>query len=250
MHRLFLPRLLVAHVVGLLAVGAACGLGMWQLNAWKANRAAEAVDLTQADPVPLADVLGPDDPYPGDRVGQPVTIGGTWSAQGTVVIADRARDGEVGEWVVTPLLVDGTESAIPVVRGWVAPGDDVPAPPTGATELAAWLQPSDGDGSVDEDPTDDVFPQLRVADLAQRVDADLYSGYAVAQEGVGGLPSAGVAAMPSTSIFTSIRNFLYAVEWWVFGAFAAVIWWRYVREELEVEERAEAAADDPVASEA
>lgn len=240
-RRLLTRRLLAAHIIALLAVGAATWLGLWQLDSWRANREAEAVDLTQAEPVGLADVMGPDDPFPGDRVGQPVTLSGTWSTQGTVVISDRVRDGRLGEWVVTPLLVDG--AAIPVVRGWVAPGGSVPAPPAGPVDLTAWLQPSEGDGSLDEDLTDDVFPQLRVADLAQRVDADLYSAYAVAQDGVDGLASAGVAAMPSTSIFTSLRNFLYAVEWWVFGAFAALIWWRFVREDL-----AATPLTDPVAS--
>ena len=27
-----------------------------------------------------------------------------------------------------------------------------------------------------------------------------------------------------------VRNLLYAVEWWVFGAFAAFIWWRWRRD--------------------
>ena len=31
--------------------------------------------------------------------------------------------------------------------------------------------------------------------------------------------------------FTALRNLLYAVEWWVFGAFAAFIWWRWVRDQ-------------------
>ena len=26
------------------------------------------------------------------------------------------------------------------------------------------------------------------------------------------------------------RNLLYALEWWVFGAFAAFVWWRFVRD--------------------
>ena len=30
---------------------------------------------------------------------------------------------------------------------------------------------------------------------------------------------------------TGLRNLLYAIEWWFFGAFAAFIWWRWVRDE-------------------
>jgi hypothetical protein len=77
-----------------------------------------------------------------------------------------------------------------------------------------------------------VLPQLRVADLAQRVDQDLYGGYAIAQQGVDGLPAADLAQLPDAGRFTAIRNLLYAVEWWVFGGFAVLIWWRWVGEQL------------------
>ena len=55
-------------------MAAAVLLGFWQLDAWQERRAAEARDLTRAEPVPLAEVMGPDDPFPGDRVGQPVDL--------------------------------------------------------------------------------------------------------------------------------------------------------------------------------
>ena len=51
----------------------------------------------------------------------------------------------------------------------------------------------------------------------QRVDGDLYSAYAVAQDGVGGLPAADLAQLPDAGTFTALRNLLYALEWWVFG---------------------------------
>ena len=51
-------------------------LGFWQLDAWQTRRADEARDLTRADPVALSSVMGPDDPFPGRSVGQPVTLEG------------------------------------------------------------------------------------------------------------------------------------------------------------------------------
>jgi len=33
-------------------------------------------------------------------------------------------------------------------------------------------------------------------------------------------------------VFTSVRNFLYALEWWVFGGFAVYLWWRWCRDEV------------------
>src|SRR3954467_2938343 len=133
--------------------------------------------------------------------------------------------------MVVPLAVGGTgRPALPIVVGWGGRPDGAPAPPTGSAELAGWLQPPEGTGAVDADPNDDVLPQLRIADLVQHVDQDLYGAYVVAQHGVDGLPAADLAQLPDAGPFTAIRNLLYAIEWWFFGGFAVLIWWRWVGE--------------------
>lgn len=245
MPRKLAPRYWGGHLLALLAVGAAVALGLWQLGAWQAHREAQAANITDRTPVPLASVIGPDDPFPGSRVGQPVVVSGTWVPGGTVYVSGRERDGVDGYWVVTPVAVGGAgASALPVVRGWVADPADAPAPPTGPVELDAWLQPPEGTGDPDPDPTDDVLPRLRIADLVQHVDQDLYGGYGVAQRPGPGLRAATLAQLPQVGALTSIRNLLYAIEWWFFGAFAAFIWWRWVTEPTP-EEQAEQGADDP-----
>lgn len=240
------PRFWGAHLLALVCVGIAVGLGLWQYGAWQAHREAEAVDLTDATPIPLADVMGPDDPFPPAYVGQPVTVAGTWVPDGTLYVSGRERAGQEGYWVVTPLAVGASDAAaLPVVRGWVADPADAPAPPTGEAELDVWLQPAEGTGQVDEDPSDDVLPQLRIADVIQHVDQDLYGAYGVAQEPGQGLEAATVEQLPEVGALTSIRNLLYAIEWWFFGLFAAFIWWRWVTEADE-EERSPDADDVPV----
>jgi len=244
--RLLSPRMLGAHVLALVCVGLAVGLGLWQHDAWQERRSAEARDLTEQPSQPLDDVIGADDPFPGDRVGQPVEVTGTWLPEATVLISDRDDAGRRGLWVVTPLTSGGPDDpAIAVVRGWIAETDAVPPAPTGTASVTGWLQPPEGSGVLDEDPADDVYPQLRVADLVQRVDGDLYGAYVVAQDGVDGLEPADLAALPEVGRFTALRNLLYAIEWWFFGAFAAFIWWRFVRDEAELDRRlAASAADD------
>jgi cytochrome oxidase assembly protein ShyY1 len=228
------PRFWGAHLLALVCVGIAVGLGLWQYGAWQAARDAEAVDLTDAAAVPLADVMGPDDPFPGPQVGQPVSVAGTWVPDGTVYVSGRERAGVTGYWVVTPLAVGGPgAAALPVVRGWVADPADAPPAPTGGAELEAWLQPTEGTGQTDDDPTDDVLPQLRTADVIQHVDQDLYGAYGVAREPEPGLEQASVEQLPPVGALTSIRNLLYAIEWWFFGLFAAFIWWRWVTEDDE-----------------
>lgn len=242
-----------AHLLALVCVGIAIAMGTWQYDAWQQRRAAEQLDLTHAEPVPFADVLGPDDPFPSADVGRPVDVAGTWLPEGTVLVDGRDGEGEQagepGYWVVTPLTVGGpTDPAVPVVRGWVPEGTglvDLGAAPTGEAEIRGWVQPVEGTGEFDEDPDDDVLPQLRPADLVQRVDVDLYGAYVIAEETTpadadAGLVAASLDQLPPASRFTGLRNLLYAAEWWFFAAFAAFLWWRHVRDTTQ-----EAAGDEP-----
>ena len=224
------PRRWPGHLLVLVLVGGALLLGSWQLDAARTEREAAARDLTRADPVPLTDVLGPDDPFPAPSVGQPVTVSGAW-VSGATVFVER----DVGYWVVTPLAVEGAgKAALPVVRG--VSEEPVADPISGAAELTGWLQPAEGTGVVDADPADDVLPQLRVADLVQRVDGDLYSAYAVATEPTEGLAAARLEQLPDADRLTGLRNLLYALEWWVFGGFAVFVWVKYLRDEATTED--------------
>lgn len=225
-------RLWPAHLAGLASIAAATGLGIWQYDAWQARRVAESVSITNETPRPITDVIGSDQPFPANDVGRPVEVLGTWIGSGTVMVSDRLHDGVRGYWVVTPVSVGPpTSPAIPVVRGWVADLDQVPAPPTGQVVLDGWLQPPEGTGVVDDNPDDDVIPQVRIADLIQHVDQDLYGAYLVAQEPTEGLQQVDIEQVPQVDQFTGLRNILYAIEWWLFALFAAFIWLRHVREE-------------------
>lgn len=220
-----------AAALALVLVGIAGWLGYWQYDAWQERRTAEAADLTELTPVPLTEVMGNDDPFPGQDLGRPVEVAGTW-LDGAFWVSGREFEGTDGFWAVNPLQVG--DAAVLVVRGWAAePSDDL-LEPTGNGEVTGWLQPPEGGLVTDDDAGDDVFPEIRVADAAQRVDVDLYSAYVVADPARTGsaLERAELESLPSPGRFTAIRNLLYAFEWWVFGAFAAFIWWRWRRDQV------------------
>ena len=63
--------------------------------------------------------------------------------------------------------------------------------------MTGWLQPPEGTLVVDDDPADDVFPEIRVADAVQRVDVDLWSAYVISQDPGPGLEEAELAALPT-----------------------------------------------------
>ncbi|MEZ0577558.1 SURF1 family protein [Nocardioides sp. MH1] len=257
------PRLWGVHLLALVCTAAAVALGLWQWSAWQAHREAERHDITHAHPEALTDVLGPDEPFPSQQIGRPVTIEGTWLPEGTVLVTGRETDGEDGSWVVTPLTVGGPDDpAIPVVRGWI-PGDDpadAPPPPTGTASLVGWLQPGEGTGAPDSDQTDAVLPEVRIADLVQRVDVDLYGGFVIVDAedtaeqggrnaGTDDLAPATLDQLPPASTLTGWRNFAYALEWWLFAAFAVFLWWRHVRDVTTARpETAASAAERPVGS--
>lgn len=227
---LLAPRHWGAHLLMVLAVAAATLLGLWQLNTWEAARAAEASDLSEAAPRPLAKVMGGDDPFPGQYVGQPVAFSGRWMPESTLYVQDRLLGSRRGYWVVTPVLVG--ESAMPVVRGW---SRTKTAPePTGEVEVDGWLQPSEGSNAPDDDPRDDEIPEMRIATITEYVDADLYSAYVVARNAGSGLAAVPPDSVPRVSAVTSLRNLLYAFQWWIFGVFAIYVWVRWCRDTWEL----------------
>ena len=240
-RRALAPRYWVGHLLVLAAVIACLLLGRWQLDVWHDHRTDSAAAVTRADPVPLDDVLGADAAFPASGVGRPVVVEGRWDPAHTVYVADRPYDGRTGVWVVTP-VVTGTGSAIPVVRGWTQSPGDAPAAPSGAAALVGLLQPSEDSGLQDSDPQDDVIPELSITDLVPRASYDLYGGYVVATSrdvpsatpstGMSGLAAVTPAHLPGPDASTALRNLLYAFQWWVFGAFAIFMWWRWLQEDV------------------
>lgn len=242
MRTLLAPRYLGAHLLMVLAVAVATGLGVWQLDAWQARRADAQRDLTTAQPVPLRSVMGPDSSFPGESLGRPVELSGRWVPQSTMYVSDRQEGGRTGYWVVTPVRVDGTASAMPVVRGW-APRASAPSV-AGSVRLTGWLQPGEGSGLVDRDPDDDVIPEMRIASLVQHVPMDLYGGFVIDSSAGSGLAQVDPTDAPPVGSTTALRNLLYAIEWWIFALFALVVWWRWCRDTLHPERRTDDEDDE------
>ncbi len=263
------PRMLALHLLTVVAVTAATLLGLWQLGAWQAHREDRAAGLADAAPVPLEAVMRADDPFPADGVGRPVRFAGRWLPADTVYV-ERGSDGRAGFWVVTPVATcdadqpaAGPEAsgcpAMLVVRGWSA-AHPAPAPPGARTvEVTGWLQPGESaqdgaadqaDGATEATAGSDVVSSVRVADIVQRVDRDLFGGYVIAESPADpALQPVTPASLPDPPAFTAVRNLLYAVEWWVFGLFAVFLWVRWCRDETAVADAASEQEGPEVATE-
>jgi hypothetical protein len=57
-------------------------------------------------------------------------------------------------------------------------------------------------------------------------------GGAVTSTGTSGLAPVAAQHLAGASASTALRNLLYAFQWWLFGAFAAFVWWRWVQEDV------------------
>ena len=111
MTRLFSLRALGAHLVLIAAIASCAWLSDWQLDAWRAERAQAASDLSSEAPVPLEKALGADAVLDGANLGRPVIVEGSWLPI-TIYVDDREHKTDIGYWVVSPVKVASTGSRL------------------------------------------------------------------------------------------------------------------------------------------
>jgi cytochrome oxidase assembly protein ShyY1 len=230
------PRMIVTLLL-LIAAAAVCGrLGVWQLDRAQVHGAqAEARRLAQeraADPVPLGTLLAPQTSFTGGLIGRKVEVTGAYSTADQLLVSGRVHDGRTGLLVLTPLAVtvDGERAVLPVVRGWAGDAAAVPASPTGTVRVVGYLQAGESAGTaIVNGRTDAISP----AQLVAAWGGPIWTGYLVlasSQPAQGdGLALLDVPTRQGTGL--NLQNLAYAGQWWIFGGFALVLWWRAVRDE-------------------
>ncbi|MGH1564392.1 SURF1 family protein [Mumia sp. DW29H23] len=229
------PRLWGLHVLVVAAVAFTVSMGLWQMGVYDDRRAEAQHDQGTVAVAPVQDVLGPDDPFTTSADFRTVTVTGTYApAEEQVWVSGREQDGRDGYWLVAPVLVDGVPTssdrpaALLVVRGWSPDAGALPAVPDGEVAIEAVLQAGDARGfGFDEEAR--VIDGVRIPRLVNVMPYDLYGGYGIvtAQEPAdpAGLAPA-VVPEPTQDGTAGLRNLFYAIEWWIFGAFAIFMWWR------------------------
>ncbi|WP_298801396.1 SURF1 family protein [uncultured Pseudokineococcus sp.] len=265
------------RMLALLALALGLAVVFAELGSWQLGRARTG---QQAPPeravVPLQQVLAPQEALSAEAVAGPVAVRGTWADVPQQLVVGRAADGSPGDgaWVLAAVEVPDVDTApvdtapvdadaadpaagqraaatgdggalLPVVRGWVPDPDDaagVPPAPTGAADLV-------GELAVSEDPRG--LAGLPVGRLAAASSADLlnvwdgrvYAGYLVpdTQAQDASAPGAQVVPPPERESGTNLQNVSYAFQWWVFAAFAVLMWLRVVH---DVHRRALERAED------
>ncbi|MEV0951813.1 SURF1 family protein [Promicromonospora sp. NPDC050249] len=257
-RRTFLQVARQPRMIGLLLVFVLAALVCGRLGAWQLDRAYERAELAAqqqaaeavaAGPSWLGDVLAPQESFPGELVGREVRVAGEFEGSGSLLVPGRVLEGHTGYLVLTPFRVtdDGTDGAswaglsgapvLAVVQGWVAaPADaETLTLPEDEVTLTGWLQVGEstsGSAAVVDGQTE----QIALSALVNEWGGPIYTGYLVANGGPGSPESGGVAALPRPTIDggsgANLQNVFYALQWWVFGGFAVLLWIRLVRDEM------------------
>jgi cytochrome oxidase assembly protein ShyY1 len=226
-------------------------LGLWQLSVARDDAQREAIAAAPLQPpVALGSVMVPHSPFPSDASGQPVTMTGSYDAAGQVLVADRRLDGVAGYWVLTPFVVDATgvsgSARIAVLRGFVTDGSGAgPAPaPAGRVTVTGTLAPGESPASSSAGLPAGQLGSVDLARLVNLWPGDLYNAFVFATaESPDASP--GVQRVPPPPVPTGLtwRNAAYALQWWVFGLFAAYMWWRMVRDDHRRDQAAATTTD-------
>lgn len=243
-----------AYLALTLVFALTCGLLSW----WQWARRDEAVHEIariernyDAEPRPLAEVLGSTGAWSEDDEWTPVVLEGEYLEGEQVLVRNRVRGGQPGFEQLVPLRLD--DGAVFIVdRGWLPLGEGtdatpeaVPRPPSGEVAVVVRLRPAEPPLPGRSAP-EGQLPSIDVAAIVEQLGEPGYTGaygLLVSEEpGVSELPVA--AARPAEDEGPHLS---YALQWIAFGvlAFIGLVWaWRRERRiaALPAEEQAAARA--------
>lgn len=208
-------RLKQAGIVTLGAILAAAMivLGIWQLDVYKSQGQDSAQARADAPGVALTEVA-PAGSAVIDGYGRTVRLTGVYDPDLQLLIPVAEAP---GTFRILTGLEQGDGSVVPVVRGTVGSPTAPPAP-TGTIEQQGVLLPT-------EDDQPGTYPNgqigsVRIPALAQTWPGPLVSGYVTLDES----ESTSQRLSPATLVLPEgqgrLRNAAYALQWWVFAAFA------------------------------
>jgi surfeit locus 1 family protein len=212
--------------VGLTAAAAAVIIAFVLLGRWQWSAANEARYTEPRPGVNPVEAVVPLENYvPLDAIGSRVTVRGTRMPALYRLISSRSGSGVSDDpascWRIEPVVM-ASGAAVPVVvsAGRCAALSELfdDSPPI-TVDLVGTLQPSE----PPVPPRDAVtFASITTDVLVQEWPYQLHDGYVVV-EGI-----TPIRANPPV-IGIDLRSGAYALQWWFFAVFAAVIWWRAVR---------------------
>lgn len=213
-------------------------LGMWQIGVSSNEASREHAQAQAARPTePLAEVTGPQQPFPSDGAGLSVTTEGEYAAELQFLVPGRLLEGESGYWVVTPVRTQdpGEAALLPVVRGFVTDPADADEPPAGSVRVTGALAPSESPGEAGDlgRLPEGQRAAIDTADLVNAWDDPVYNAFVFLVDEEPAVTSADVRRVPPPVFGDSgivWRNFGYGLQWFTFAGFAVYMYVRFLRQ--------------------
>jgi surfeit locus 1 family protein len=243
------PRWIGVLLAALAIAAAFAALGQWQLE-----RSFEGGDVTLEQTETVVDLVAvtePQEPMPSALTGQKVSADVRF-VDGDYLVLEGRKD---GYWVVGHGVVEGSGASLAVAVGLAATRADADA---AISDFAAQPPTSSLEGRYvpTESPQESDFEsgELRAIAVSELINLwsqapdGVYGGYLVS-----GIDQSGLAMIdappPSVEATLNLLNFLYAVEWVIFGGFAIFLWYRLVKDAWEEEQEEAILAElDPAAA--
>lgn len=204
-----------AVTVGLVLAVVMLLLGWWQFTVFRESGERAVQERIAAPALDLA-TTAPAGDQPVDAFGRTASFSGHYAAESQVLVPE---EGETDVYRVVTAFVQDNGTAVAVVRGLHhGPAASAPKPPTGHLVQRGVLLPSEP--TSDRPLPDGQVSSVRISVLAQSWDWPLVAGFATLpaelSESQGLTPDE--PEMPREG--GEFRNAAYAVQWWVFAAFA------------------------------
>jgi cytochrome oxidase assembly protein ShyY1 len=220
------PRWLVALAALIAFVIACIFLGQWQWDRTQDILAAER--SAAAAPIALQELVNDDGTWSNADIGRTVILDGTFTAQ-ELQLPNREFQGQSGSWIVTRFDLSSGGS-IAVMRGLLPDGAQAPQVDATAVQLEGVLHPNE---AFYEGANENSIVTVDSAAIADEWGTDLIDGYVMVQrqDPEPSEPGALVIVAPTVQVGDvpfPLQNFFYAIQWWIFAAFAIFVYARWL----------------------
>lgn len=242
---LFSRKWILPTIVVFLGMLLLIRLGIWQLDRLEQRRAAnvELIAALQAPPIDLNEGL-PDEELSGLE-NREVVASGRYDLDEQLILKIQNWQGQAGVHLVTPLLLDGLDTAVLVDRGWV-PQTEVDEGAVGTydvsepVQVTGYLAPSqiisrNQGNSGNNGPQSEIY-RVDIEAIQSQLDYEILPLYVIEsppEDEVDELPF----NVPRNVEVTEGSHLSYALQWFSFSIMLAVIYLVYVHRAVKKSEQ-------------
>lgn len=222
------PRWVIA-LVALIAFIAVCiVLGRWQWDRTQDILAAERAAAAEA--IQIVELIDDDGTWSNADIGRTVILEGRFTGD-ELLLPNREYQGRAGTWTITRFELDDGRS-VAVVRGWLRNDEQSPSIRQEPTTIEGVLHPNE---AFYEGANQDRIITVDAPALAGKWGIDLIDGYVMLQAQdpilLAADAPAPVIVPPTVQVGDApfpLQNFFYAIQWWIFAAFAIFVYGRWL----------------------